>query len=130
MADTTRVNFTKPAAERIAAVVRKVEQGSRDQGALTFSKPLDQGGGGGGSGAGTTLRLCRTTATFTKGTLATLQIWEDCQPPNEAASKDDNGNTRTLGNVVNKYATISSGRWVSVAKHGNGYYYVVSAECG
>lgn len=129
MADTTRVNFTKPAAERIAAAVRKVEQGSRDQAALKFSRPLDQSSGGTG-GTGTPLHLCKTTATFNKGTLATLQIWEDCEPPNEAVSKKDNGDPVTLGNVVNKYANISAGRFVSVALHGNSYWYVVSAECG
>ena len=35
-ARTERVTFTRPAAERIAKVVREVEAGDRDQAGLTF----------------------------------------------------------------------------------------------
>lgn len=70
------------------------------------------------------LRLCKTTAVFSKGSVATLQVWEDGTPPNESQTSG-----ATVENVVNKYATIASGRWVSVAQHGNGRWYVVAAEC-
>ena len=40
-AKTERVTFTRPAAERIAKVVRTVEAGDRDQGGLTFGRPAD-----------------------------------------------------------------------------------------
>jgi hypothetical protein len=43
---TARVDFTRSAAERIAAVVRTVEQGDRDGAPLTFRK-IDNAGGGG-----------------------------------------------------------------------------------
>jgi hypothetical protein len=43
---TARVDFTRGAAERIAAVVRKVEQGDRDGAALTFRKVETPAGGG------------------------------------------------------------------------------------
>lgn len=70
-------------------------------------------------------RLCKTTAAFSKGTTATLDIWEDGTPPTESQSSGE-----TVEGVVNKYADIASGKWVSVARHGNGYWYVVAAECG
>jgi len=42
---TARVDFTRGAAERIAAVVRKVEQGDRDGAPLTFRKVETSAGG-------------------------------------------------------------------------------------
>ena len=49
---TARVDFTRGAAERIASVVRLVEQGERDGAPLTFRK-VDTAGGGGGVRRGT-----------------------------------------------------------------------------
>lgn len=70
MADTTRVNFTRPAAERIAAVVRTVEKGDRDQAALKFDKPLDQGSGGGSA-----IRLGTFTGAWAKGETKTVTLF-------------------------------------------------------
>jgi len=44
---TARVDFTRGAAERIASVVRRVEQGDRDGAPLTFQKVGTEGFGGG-----------------------------------------------------------------------------------
>jgi|LakMenE01Jun11ns_1017448.scaffolds.fasta_scaffold9608083_2 hypothetical protein len=44
-ARTERVTFTKPAAERIAKVVRAVEGGDRDTGPLTFGVRMSTPGG-------------------------------------------------------------------------------------
>ena len=44
---TSRVTFTRPAADRIANVVRIVEQGSRDEAPLKFGRATDSGVGGG-----------------------------------------------------------------------------------
>jgi hypothetical protein len=77
-----------------------------------------------GAGAGVGLRLCKTSAAFNKGTLSTLNVWESGTPPNETQTSG-----AQLVNVVNKYANIATGKWVSVALHANGYWYVVSAEC-
>jgi hypothetical protein len=41
---TARVDFTRGAAERIARVVRVVEQGSRDESPLRFGKAIAPGG--------------------------------------------------------------------------------------
>jgi len=70
-------------------------------------------------------RLCKTSSSFAKGSTATLDVWEDGTPPSEARSTGV-----TVAGVVNKFANIGSGKWVSVALHANGYWYVVSAECG
>jgi hypothetical protein len=43
---TARVDFTRGAAERIARAVRIVETGERDGNALSFKRPLMEGGGG------------------------------------------------------------------------------------
>jgi hypothetical protein len=70
------------------------------------------------------IRLCKTELFFAKGTIQTLTIHESGTPPNE---------TYEFGNqvpdVINKYANIATGKFVSVALHGNGRWYVISAEC-
>lgn len=91
------------------------------EGGTGLKRAIVRLGGGGGGGS---LRLCKTTDQFVKGTVRTLNIWEDGTPPNE---------TQTTGETVvavNKYATIAAGKWVSVALHNNGSWYVVAAECG
>ena len=60
------VVFSKPAARRIAAVVRKVEGSSGSRGVGWWQYRGDNG---------STLVLCKTTAEWAKGTTATLQIW-------------------------------------------------------
>lgn len=62
-----RVDFTRGAAERIARAVRIVEQGDRNQSGPTWER-VDSGGGGGGS----QVRLGTISATWTKGTTATV----------------------------------------------------------
>jgi len=52
-----RVVFLRPDAERIARVVRIVEQGDRDNEPLTFRRVLEGGGG-------KAIRLCSWTATW------------------------------------------------------------------
>ena len=73
---------------------------------------------------GAAMRLCKTTAAFNKGTVATLNVWEGGTPPNETQSAGV-----TVTQVVNKYADIATGKFVSVATHGNGRWYVIAAEC-
>jgi hypothetical protein len=76
---------------------------------------------GDGSG-GDPVRLGKTTATWTKGTTATIDLYPNGTPPSETASG-------TLSGCVNKFATVASGKWVMVARGGNGYWYLISAEC-
>lgn len=73
--------------------------------------------------AGDALRLCKTSAAFPKNTAASLQVHEN----GEALAE-----TPTAGVTVfthNKYADIGANKFVSVARHGNSYWYVVAAEC-
>ncbi len=71
-----------------------------------------------------TTRLCKTSSAFNKGTVATLNVWESGAPPSETQTTGV-----TIPDVVNKYANIATGKFVSVAIHGNGRYYVIAAEC-
>jgi len=112
---TKPVAFSEDGARRVIAATKAVEAGSRDMPGIRFR---DAGG------EGDALRLCKTSAAFNKGTVATLNVWESGTPPNETQTSG-----ATVADVVNKYANIASGKWVSVALHGNGRWYVVAAEC-
>ncbi len=69
-------------------------------------------------------KLCKASAAFPKGTTATLNVWEDGSLANEAQTTGS-----TLPDVMNVYADIGANKFVSVARHGNGRWYVVAAEC-
>ena len=64
-AKTERVTFTRPAAERIAKVVRRVEQGDRDCGPLTFQR---------GGGSLYKLTLATFTGNWQTGTYKTVTL--------------------------------------------------------
>ena len=66
-AKTDRVTFTRPAADRIAKVVRTVEAGDRKGAALYFGLPP---GGGGGS----TLRLATFTGAWSVSEMKTVTL--------------------------------------------------------
>jgi hypothetical protein len=66
-----RITFTRPAAERIAKVVRQVEGGDRDSSGLTFRRVPPQGEGGGGGG---NVRLAIYTATSSWFALSPFSI--------------------------------------------------------
>lgn len=112
---TKPVTFGEDGARRIIAATKAVEAGSRDMPGIRFR---DVGGDE------SPLRLCKTSAAFNKGSTATLNVWEAGTPPNETQTSG-----ATVDSVINKYANIAAGKWVSVALHGNGRWYVVAAEC-
>ncbi len=64
-AKTERVTFTRPAAERIAKVVRKVEQGDRGAEALRFERL---------GGTPTSLKLATFTGNWQTGTYKTVTL--------------------------------------------------------
>lgn len=70
------------------------------------------------------LRLCKTSAAFSKGSIATLDVYESGTPPNESRTGSE-----TVVDVINKYADLQAGKFCSVAMHENGRWYVVAAEC-
>jgi hypothetical protein len=74
-AKTQATSFTRPAAERIVKVVRKVEAGDRTENALTFRRV---GGGGGGIG----LKLCTFTGAWAAGSSKVLTIANQTTTPN------------------------------------------------
>lgn len=110
------VQFTRPAAERIARVVRTVENGNRDSTGPSIDRPW-YGGGGGGS----VVRLCKTTAAWPKDSVITLDVWESGTTPNETISA---GKTVT---ATNHQYPVAACVWVEVAKAKNGVYYMVDA---
>lgn len=63
-AKTERVTFTRPAAERIARVVRTVEFGDRNQHGLSFSRVLP-----GASASGIKLARYTATTSWVKGSI-------------------------------------------------------------
>jgi hypothetical protein len=111
---TRPVTFNEDGARRIIAATKVVEGGGRNMPPVRFR---DQGGDDGDP-----VRLGKTTATWTKGTTATIDLYPNGTPPSETASG-------TLSGCVNKFATVASGKWVMVARAGNGYWYLISAEC-
>jgi hypothetical protein len=66
---TARVDFTRGAAERIAAVVRKVEQGDRDGAPLKFARIGTERFGGGGA-----VRVGTFTGGWPKGEFKTVTL--------------------------------------------------------
>jgi hypothetical protein len=96
---------------RIFRTVRGWENSGRSQPPVSYHGHGDDSDG----------VLCKTTAAWTKGTTATLQIWTGA-PGSEA-------NTGVTLDAYNRYANIASGKFCTVMLHRHGYYYVIAAEC-
>jgi hypothetical protein len=110
---TARVDFTRGAAERIARVVRIVEQGDRDGAALRFGKVVESGGGG------KTFRMCRFSSAWSIDTTATLTFRNVTTTPNTVIAH-------------NVFATIGLGTATAsdcaIAKDGTAWY-LIAARC-
>jgi hypothetical protein len=78
-ARTERVTFTKPAAERIAKVVRAVEGGDRDAGPLTF-------GNRGVAGNPKAFRVCTFTGAWSINDTKTVTFKNQTATPNTVAA--------------------------------------------
>ena len=74
-----RVTFTKPAAERIARVVRTVEGGDRDAGPLTF-------GSRGVAGNPKAFRVCTFTGAWSINATKTVTFKNQTATPNTVAA--------------------------------------------
>jgi len=109
---TARVDFTRGAAERIAAVVRQVESGNRDGAPLTFQKVGSEGGG-------KAFRVCTFTGTWAIDTPKTLTFRNVTTTPNTVIAQ-------------NLFATISGVTATAVpcaiAKEGTAWY-LIAARC-
>jgi hypothetical protein len=103
---TARVDFTRSAAERIAAVVRKVEQGDRDGSALTYGiadQPIK------------VFRMCTFTGAWSLNSAKTVTL------RNSTA-------TLVAFNVFAPLAGACGESPVAVAKDGTAWY-AIAARC-
>lgn len=113
---TARVDFTRGAAERIARVVRIVEQGDRGQSGPTWER-VD----GGGSGGGKVFRICTFTGSWDIDTLKTVTFRNVTTTPNTVAA-------------VNLFATLNVATGATaatpcaIAKDGTAWY-LIAARC-
>ena len=80
-ARTERVTFTRPAAERIAKVVRAVEGGDRDTPGIYF-------GSAPGAAPGKTFRVCTFTGAWAIGDSKTVTFKYQASTPNTASAKN------------------------------------------
>lgn len=110
---TARVDFTRGAAERIAAVVRRVEQGDRDGSPLTFGK-VDTFGGG------KTFRMCTFTGTWAIDTPKTLTFRGVTATPNTVMAYNLFASISTAGTATSVPCAI--------AKDGTAWY-LIAARC-
>jgi hypothetical protein len=76
---TARVDFTRGAAERIAAVVRQVEGGNRDGAPLTFQRVDCEG-------SGKAIRFCSWSSTWPYNATTTITFWPG--PANTATARN------------------------------------------
>jgi hypothetical protein len=116
-ARTEKVTFTRPAAERIASVVRRVEQGNRDCGPLTFERVGIAGGGG------ATIRIGKTTCDWSVGQCVPVTLWGGagtCTPTQTSP-------LATVENVRNLSHDVAQDSWVAIGKAADGKWYLVEA---
>jgi len=112
---TGRVGFTRQSADRIARVVRTVEQGDRKGTGLSFGS----GPRGVGSGGGIVFRVgTHDTNAWSKGASKTVTFITVTTTPNTASAL----------NLFADIATGATGRAVAIAKDGTGWY-LIAAEC-
>ena len=73
------VKFTRPAAQRIAEAVRKVEGGNRDQGGLSYEHPQV-------GVSGKVFRVCTFTGAWSKNTAKTITFKYATNTPNTVSA--------------------------------------------
>ena len=117
---TSRITFTRPAADRIANVVLIVEQGSLDGATLRFPRASESGG----SSSSSPLLLGRTTAAWAKSTLASVVIYDAGDPLEEEFSAPP----LIIESCVNKFADVEAGAFVMLGV-AHGRHYMIAAEC-
>lgn len=111
---TKPVAFSEDGARRVIAATKAHEAGSRDMPGIRFRDVGDDD----------PVRLGKTAAAWSKGTTATINVWES-----GAAGAETQTSGATLTGCVNKFANVATGKWVIVARGVNGSYYLIAAEC-
>ena len=110
-AKTERVTFTRPAAERIAKVVRTVEGGDRDQPGISY-------GSAPGGVAGKVFRVCTYTGAWSINSTKTVTFRNQTTTPNTVAAV----------NLFASIATAASSRNCAIAKDGTAWF-LIAAQC-
>ena len=106
-----RVQFTRPAAERIAKVVRKVEEGDRRAGPLKFGprqRPVAQGGDS------DIFRVAAFTGSWAVDTTKTIEFIDPVH-------------SNATATAINYFCGIAGGE-VGVAKNASNVWHLVSWE--
>lgn len=113
-ARTERVTFTKPAAERIAKVVRTVEAGDRDCGPLTFGARV-------GGVSGKVFRVATFTGAWSKNTLKSVTFLGVTTTPNTVSASN-------IFATITGVTVTSTTKNCAIAKDGTAWY-LIAAEC-
>jgi|688.fasta_scaffold787634_2 hypothetical protein len=108
--------FTKPAAQRIAKAVLRVEGGNRDQGPLGFEHHVQTGG--------KVFRVCSFTGTWSKGTTHTTSFYGVTATPNTVAATNLFVDVKSCDTASSSVTAACA-----IAKYA-GTWYLISAECG
>jgi len=113
-AKTQATSFTRPAAERIARVVRKVESGDRTENALTFRRV-------GGEGGGKVFRVCTFTGAWSIDATKTVTFKNQTTTPNTVTAVN-------LFAALTGATATSTFRDCAIAKDGTAWY-LIAARC-
>ena len=108
-ARTERVTFTRPAAERIAKVVRAVEGGDRDTPGIYF-------GSAPGAAPGKTFRVCTFTGAWSIGSSNTVSFKYQTTTPNTVSA------TNLFFPITN--TATASARDCAIAKDGTAWFLI------
>jgi len=115
---TSRVDFTRAAAERIANVVRIVETGDRDGAPLRFGRAIGAGGAVVLHRDQKVFRVCTFTAAWSKNTTKVVTLKYQTSTPNTFVA------TNLFAEITSSTAT----RNCAIAKEGTAWY-LIAAEC-
>jgi len=105
------VKFTRGSAQRIAAVVRHVEGGNRDQQPFGFEHPQV-------ASVAKVFRVCTFTGSWSKGSVQTVTFKYQTSTPNTAVAT----------NLFADLGTAASSRNCAIAREGASWY-LIAAEC-
>lgn len=110
---TARVDFTRSAADRIANVVRLVEQGNRDGSPLRLGRAISQ------ESLAKVFRVCTFTGSWSKQDAKTVTFYNQTSTPNTVSA-------------INLFAEISTSsitnRNCAIARDGTAWF-LIAAEC-
>jgi hypothetical protein len=107
-----RITFTRPAAERIAKVVRQIEGGDRDSSGLTFRRVPPQ------SEAAKVFRICTFTGAWSISAAKTITFKYQTTTPN----------TVSATNLFATIASFSGSRDCAIARDGTAWF-LIAARC-